>query len=367
MLFLCWLALGPAAADDRRVVFVMIDGLRWQEVFRGAEPGLANNKDFMKSEWSTEVRKRFVDVPDRRAALMPFLTETVAKQGALIGNRDAGSCAHVTNPMWFSYPGYNEALTGKADPRIDSNDYPPNPNVTLLEWLNDRPGYAGRVLAYGSWNKFPDIINAGRSNIPVNAGYMPSGMPELASVDELQQNVATPWPTVRLDAFTFAYAREGLKRLKPRMIFVSFGETDDFAHEGDYAQYLLSANRSDRLIHSLWEGLQADPEYAGRTTLLITVDHGRGTAVPDGWKHHASKLAIKGELAKSPLYQDGIDGSDETWIGAIGPDVSAGAGIAYTPSNCAGLNQLAATALTALGEDWHAFSPGIGSPLELMK
>ena len=28
----------------------------------------------------------------------------------------------ITNGLWFSYPGYNEMLTGAADPRIDSND-----------------------------------------------------------------------------------------------------------------------------------------------------------------------------------------------------------------------------------------------------
>jgi hypothetical protein len=366
-LLLSWLVVSAAAADERRVVFVMLDGLRWQEVFRGAETALADNKDFMGSDWAEDARKRFVDVPDRRAALMPFLTEVVAKQGALIGNRDAGSCAHVTNPMWFSYPGYNEALTGKADPKIDSNDYAPNPNVTVLEWLNKRPGFEKRVAAYGSWDKFPDIINAQRSGVPVNAGYMPSGVPELALVDELQRNAASFWPNVRLDAFTLAYAREGLKRLQPRMTFISFGETDDFAHMGDYAQYLIAANRSDRFLKTIWDDLQADPAFAGKTTMLVTVDHGRGTETPDGWKHHYSPTAVKGDLAKNPLYQDGVDGSDQTWIAAIGPGVAAGSGAAYSAENCAGLNQIAATALTALGEDWQLFAPDIGAPLEISR
>lgn len=42
--------------------------------------------------------------------------------------------------MWFSYPDYNEMSTGVADPRLDSNGYGPNPNVTVFEWLNKRPG-----------------------------------------------------------------------------------------------------------------------------------------------------------------------------------------------------------------------------------
>ena len=49
--------------------------------------------------------------------------------------------ARVTNGHNFSYPGYNELLSGRADPRIDSNDKKPNPNVTVLEWLDGRDGY----------------------------------------------------------------------------------------------------------------------------------------------------------------------------------------------------------------------------------
>ena len=45
----------------------------------------------------------------------------------------------VTNRARVSYPGYNEIFTGAFDPRIDSNEYPPNPNETVFEWLNTRP------------------------------------------------------------------------------------------------------------------------------------------------------------------------------------------------------------------------------------
>ena len=39
-----------------------------------------------------------------------------------------------------------------ADPRIDSNDKIPNPNITVLEWLNTLPAYRGRVAAFGAWD-----------------------------------------------------------------------------------------------------------------------------------------------------------------------------------------------------------------------
>ena len=46
---------------------------------------------------------------------MPFLWTTIETKGKLIGNRDLLSHMNVTNQMWFSYPGYNELLSGQAD------------------------------------------------------------------------------------------------------------------------------------------------------------------------------------------------------------------------------------------------------------
>ena len=81
---------------------------------------------------------------ERREALMPFLWSTIASQGQIFGNRDLGSESQVTNGLNFSYPGYNETLTGVADPRIHSNDNVPNPNVTVFEWLNAKPAFRGQ-------------------------------------------------------------------------------------------------------------------------------------------------------------------------------------------------------------------------------
>ena len=77
----------------------------------------------------------------------------------------------VRNPWWFSYPGYNEILTGSADPAIDSNDKIWNRNVTFLEILNGINGFKNHVFAFGSWDVFPYIINTQRSGVPVNSGF----------------------------------------------------------------------------------------------------------------------------------------------------------------------------------------------------
>lgn len=361
---------GRQGLRDQRLIFVMLDGLRWQEVFRGADPELAANSEYMRSSFAKDVRGRFVDAPDRRRALMPFLSDVVARDGALVGNRDAGSCAQVTNDRWFSYPGYNETLTGRPDARINSNDFGPNPNVTFLEWVHGRPGFSSRVAAATSWDAFTRIINVERSGLPVNAGLMPlHGHDETAKTyNRLMGDTPVPWKGVRLDAFTHMAAMQMLRERRPRLMFISYDETDDFAHDGDYAQYLMAAHRTDGFLREIWETVQKDRGYAGRTTMLVTVDHGRGNLPGESWRHHYSGPALA--AGTSPLretFPNGIPGSDQTWIGAIGPRVRAGEALPTQAGQCARSNQLAATALTALGLDWRAFDATAGAPLDVFR
>src|SRR5262249_27221449 len=151
-----------------------LDGFRWQEMFRGADEALMNREDGGVADVEGLKKEFWRETPEaRREVLLPFFWTVVARQGQLFGNADRGSLARVTNGRNFSYPGYNEILTGAADPRIDSNDKRPNPNISVLEWLNDKPSYRGRVAAFGTWDVFPYILNRERSGLYVNAGWDP--------------------------------------------------------------------------------------------------------------------------------------------------------------------------------------------------
>ena len=165
------LALPSAAQEVENVFLITLDGLRWEELFTGADAWLLDNEDYTSGV--EELRSNYWsdDPAERRAALMPFFWSTIAKQGSLYGNRLKGSRVNVTNKRGFSYPGYNEILTGRADPAIKSNDKKWNANITFLEVLNGLPDFENRILAFGSWDVFPYIINSKRSGLPVNAGF----------------------------------------------------------------------------------------------------------------------------------------------------------------------------------------------------
>src|SRR5690606_22459764 len=92
----------------------------------------------------------------------------------------------------------------------------------------------------------------------------------------LQPQTHSPWSGVRLDIFTHHYALEYMKRKHPRVTYIAYGETDDFAHDGRYDHYLHAARRTDKFIREIWEYCQSDPFYKDNTTFIITTDHGRG-------------------------------------------------------------------------------------------
>jgi hypothetical protein len=154
---------------DANVILVVSDGLRWQEVFRGADSTILFGDPAALGPDAELIRRRFwrATAAERRLALMPFVWGTLVREGQLLGNRDLGSRVDVTNEMRFSYPGYNEMLTGAPDSRITSNEFGPNPNVTVFEWLNQQRAFRGRVAAFGTWDTFRDIFNVERSGIDV--------------------------------------------------------------------------------------------------------------------------------------------------------------------------------------------------------
>jgi hypothetical protein len=166
----------PAAArpsggfKTRAVVLIVMDGFRWQEVFDGPEHDLMDEKHGGVQDVK-QLRKDFWrDTPEEgRKNMMPFLWGEIAQKGEIYGNRKKGSIAQVTNGLKFSYPGYNEMSTGHADKRIDSNEYGPNPNTTVFEWLNNKPEFHDQVAVFATWNTFNDIFNVKRSGLFVGA------------------------------------------------------------------------------------------------------------------------------------------------------------------------------------------------------
>ena len=345
-----------------KVLLVSIDGLRWQELFYGADASIANDSRYVRDPKLLAPLLK----GNKAENLMPFFHQVIKKQGLLVGDRHRGSLMNVSNQAKVSYPGYNEMLSGVADPGINSNARRYNPNVTVLEWLNQQADMQGKVAAFGSWDMLPYILNVPRSQLPVNAGFASASgelTPELILLNKLQRQTPSPWSSVRLDVFTQQFSLEYMKRKQPKLLYVAFGETDDFAHDRQYDQYLWAAQRTDQFIAELWQQLQNDPYYRNQTTLLITTDHGRGRHA-DSWSHHGSVRAMAGYLQKLTA-ASAVQGSDEIWLAALGPGIEA-QGIRATGTPW-WQHQVASTVAEVLGYDFQSFQYKAQAALPLLQ
>ncbi len=296
-------ACGAQRPETKNIVIVTLDGFRWQELFEGADLEIIDNERYVADRDSVN---KFVHraEEDRRKSLMPFMWNVVAHEGQLYGNRNMGNKVNCTNHHLISYPGYSEMLVGFRNPEVSSNRKIVNPHPTVLEVIEGDYRFKDEVAAFATWDAFPFILREDHSDIYVNAGRdLAHG--KVSEQEELLNQLVRDG-TPRSDSITFQYAMEYLKRVRPRVTFISLDETDHFAHRGMYDEYLFAAQRADRMIARLWNWLQAQPDYKDQTTLFVTTDHGRGKG-KNNWRKHRL-LAT---------------GSRHIWFAVIGPDTPA--------------------------------------------
>jgi Type I phosphodiesterase / nucleotide pyrophosphatase len=287
---------------------ITIDGFRWQEIFTGADASLINNVESTADTATMKMLYWADSGKERRQKLMPFFWNILAKKGQLYGNRRFNNKVNTANIYTFSYPGYNEIFTGNTDLTVSTNKKKNNANVNVLEYLNSKEKFKGKVVAFTSWDVFPFILNEERSGMLVNSGYEniddDSASENQTLINKVQTEAVYNKGGTRRDQLTFLTAKEYIQQHQPKVMFLGLGETDEYAHGGRYDLYLEQANKVDRMLAELWHWVQTTPGYKDNTTLLITTDHGRGR-LDKNWTSHSSF----------------IRGSSQTWLAMIGPTI----------------------------------------------
>lgn len=300
------------AQQTENIVIITTDGFRWHEMFNGMDRIIADDKRFNQED-SAVIFKKYWDeeILTRRKLLLPFFWSTVASQGQLYGNRLQGNRVNVSNPYWFSYPGYSEIMCGYVDIAINKNEYKANPNTTVLEFFNRQTKLKDKVAAFGAWGAFDRILNEDRSGIPVVNAYDNTGGKNPTQnemlINAMLRDSYKQWKEECYDVFTHYAAMEHLKTRKPKVLYIAYGETDEWAHARQYRSYLDAAHQFDAWVQEIWDWLQSDPQYKNKTTMFITTDHGRGNKQRDKWTSHG----------------ESVENADEIWFAAIGPNTPA--------------------------------------------
>lgn len=332
------IASGAPAAN---IFIITTDGFRWQEVFNGADSSLLHNEKFTPDAATMQMMYWAATPEERRKKLMPFFWNVIAGKGQVYGNRQYDNKVDVKNAYRISYPGYNEMFTGTANHSVTSNRKKNNPNLNVLEYLNSKETFRGKVAAFTSWEVFPFILNEPRSELNVNAGYeniSDKGLTETERLlNEVQDRAVYQKSSTRHDRLTFVTAKEYIQKQRPKVVYIGFGETDEHAHNKRYDLYLQQANEFDRMLAELWHWVQTTEGYKNNTVFIITTDHGRGNK-ERSWDKHGYFTS----------------GSSQTWLAAIGPHIEALGEIKNDRQVYQ--VQLAKTIATLLGE---SFEPGL--------
>jgi hypothetical protein len=337
----------PAQPSDDTVILITLDGARVEEVFGGLDLDVLHStlRDRQRPEDQRVYQRFWAGTPAaRRERLMPFFWRTLmTRHGSIAGNPRLNSSVTLTNRYRFSYPGYAEILLGEAhDDTIKSNDPTQNPYVTVLEELRNRLKLpASGAAVFASWSVFGAIAEHRKGTLTINAGF--ESFPQ-SDLSRMQFETATPWDSVRHDAYTFRFAMDHLKRVRPRVLYLALGETDDWAHDGRYDRVLETYARTDAWLEELWTWLQSAPAYRERTHILITTDHGRGRGVND-WRNHGAD----------------VDGAENVWVALVSPALPRRGEWRDHPA--LRTNQIAATLAGWMGLEWQALRPSAGPPI----
>jgi len=107
------------------------------------------------------------------------------------------------------------------------------------------------------------------------------------------------------DTQVWQEAQTILATLSPSFLLLYLSDVDHAGHVGNWNEYLAAIETADGIVGALWQTLQANPNYAGKTTMLVTNDHGRHTTDFTG-------------------HGDGCAGCRTIQLLAVGPDIQPG-------------------------------------------
>lgn len=255
LLAACLFASALHAGQTERVVLVIIDGLRYTEGF--GDPTRAN-------------------IPEMAA---------IAQQGTLVG---------TFRNNYYTY-------TSRAVPAIWCGAWTP-----MIEFSD--PACGGYTNSHSELPSLFEYYRKGLSRPASDCYYVLKYLCSWKGSFHADYGSAY-WPTYHTvgstDTDVWNQAQSVLAVQSPRFMLLYLADVDHAGHSGVWADYIAAISTADDIVGQLWQTLQTDPDYAGKTTMIVTNDHGRHTTDFSG-------------------HGDSCEGCRRIQLLAVGPDIKAG-------------------------------------------
>ena len=188
--------------------------------------------------------------------------------------RDSGIiCTEFYNEgITFTVNGHVALTTGHYQ-SIDNTglELPANPSI-FQYWIKNHPGNSSKTALICSKDKLEVLGNTSdyrfknKFNPPSDCGIQGNGS------------------GYRDDSITFNHVMTALTTTKPNLLLVNFKEPDYSGHTGNWSDYLNGIKKIDEYTYQIWQFLNTDNHYKGKTTFIFTNDHGRHLG--NGFQHH---------------------------------------------------------------------------------
>jgi hypothetical protein len=307
------------------VVLVALDGVRWQDVFQGANRALSRRRGLYPPAWSSP------------RSLLPNLYRAIDRHGVALGAPGHGAEVSVGGFQLISLPGYLELFAGHPDPGCTSNECVRPPARTIVDDVVDSSG-TDDVAVVTSWPNVARASSADPSRFAVTAGRRRVecasdllAIPGMAPLlDEGMRAGAFPGEgDYRPDAFTGPIALRVLEATQPRFLFVGLGDADEYAHRSDYPRYLQAIHDSDAFLGQLDDALAGMGERGRHTTVIVTTDHGRSRDFRDHGSRYPESARIWLVASGDDVHARGFaDAARRYTLSDVAPTVRSLLGIA---------------------------------------
>jgi hypothetical protein len=258
--------LGPES-QVRNVIFLTWDGVRPHEFFQGPDQNLSAGDS---------------------ADTLPWFRANLEHLGKTYGGPE--NTMTVGNTVMMSLPGYQSIFAGRPTSCFD-NYCGRIEESTVSERIVQSFGLEKEKVAHiASWHSIKFAAERRKGSVFVNAGFEPLQDNAPDSVQDqinLEQSENRPvWHAARHDEHTMKHALHYLQKHQPRFMHIGLNDSDEWAHRGDYSNYLSSIRQYDLWLEELVEHLKNLGEYGRNTCIVITTDHGRGK--DEKWTKHSN-------------------------------------------------------------------------------
>lgn len=196
---------------------------------------------------------------------IPSLTNNIKTKGVVNTN-------FFNNGFTWTSPGHLAMVSGQYyNLNNGGAELPPFP--TLFQYFNETfPAKNSWIIT--SKDKLEVLTNTSQSNY--NNMFF-------ANTDCGVSGLGTGY---REDSVTFYNAKNILTNDNPNLVLINFKDPDSYGHANDWPKYLESIKTTDNYISQIFNLIETNSFYKGKTTIFITNDHGRHEDAYGGFQNH---------------------------------------------------------------------------------